>query len=384
MRKWLSIVSAACLLLSPFATFAADYESHTSTDQSPPIAQTLVREGDLAIKLAANLNLGKPTDETTAENMLATAGIAPLNGWISDYPVTPQIVGQLNDAISKAAEAGTLKISAQEASSGLNQLVAQLNLPEPAGDQTGTPGTEQTSPTVVNNYYYNEGPPIITYYPPPADYVYLYDWVPYPVFWVGFWFPGFFICHNFTTTVFVTQPFLSVNATFVTTRVIVSNRFVDPVTRRVVSIDPVVKTSAGTIRPMTTLTRSDGQSFLTVADMHRGSALRGMAPVRTGSRSGSSFGNPGARKGANAIVSRSMQAMNSPASIPYRNRGFVEQRGIRSPGRMTRPPMTTPYRAFNRTGFPRQARPMRSFSGPVMMNSHSSGPRYVNHGHWRG
>ena len=93
MKKLLSIILTASLLLYPFATFAADYVSQPSqAQQVPPVAQTLVREGDFAVKLAATLNLGLPTNEAEAEDMLAKAGVAPLNGWISDYPMTPQIV----------------------------------------------------------------------------------------------------------------------------------------------------------------------------------------------------------------------------------------------------------------------------------------------------
>ena len=95
---------AAGLLLYPFAGFAQDYGSQTSqTQQAPPVAQTLVREGDFAVKLAAELNLGNPPNEAAAEDMLARAGVSPLNGWISDYPMTPEIIGQLGDSITAAA-----------------------------------------------------------------------------------------------------------------------------------------------------------------------------------------------------------------------------------------------------------------------------------------
>ena len=99
MSKLLSIIMAASLLVFPFATFAVDYGSQSSqTQQVPPVAQTLVREGDFAIKLATELGLGSPTEEAAAEEMLAKAGVLPVNGWISDYPVTPEIIGQLNDS----------------------------------------------------------------------------------------------------------------------------------------------------------------------------------------------------------------------------------------------------------------------------------------------
>src|SRR6266508_604571 len=99
MKKWLSILMSASLLLYPFAGFAQDYGPQTSKDQqTPPVAQTLVREGDFAIKLAAELKLGNPANEAAAEDMLARAGVSPMNGWISDYPITPQIIGQIGDS----------------------------------------------------------------------------------------------------------------------------------------------------------------------------------------------------------------------------------------------------------------------------------------------
>jgi hypothetical protein len=321
MKKWLSIMMSASLLLYPFAGFAQDYGPQTSKEQqAPPVAQTLVREGDFAIKLAAELNLGNPANEAAAEDMLAEAGVSPLNGWLSDYPMTPEIIGQIGDSITTASGEGKLAMTAGEATKGLYSLASQMNLPTPAGPSDGTkiarttPGgiapEENYNPTVVNNYYYDQGPPIISYYPPPVDYVYLYDWVPYPAFWFGFWFPGFFICHNFTHTVIIS------NTGFVTRTGIVSNRIINPATRTVTTIDPVVRTSAGTVRPMTALRTGSGRLFRTAADMNRGVMLSGVSPVRTGTAiSDSAAGRGGfrtleARKGAQAIYSRSVQGMS--------------------------------------------------------------------------
>src|ERR1700690_2603496 len=78
--------------------------------QPPPINAPLVREGDFAMKLAEALNVGHPQSESEAENMLGTAGIAPRNGWIADYPVTPDIVGELRDSVGYAAQAKTIAI----------------------------------------------------------------------------------------------------------------------------------------------------------------------------------------------------------------------------------------------------------------------------------
>jgi hypothetical protein len=65
---------------------------HDGNTQPPPAAVPLVREGAFALNLAA-LSLDHPTSEVEAESILGTAGIAPSNGWIADYPVTPDIIG---------------------------------------------------------------------------------------------------------------------------------------------------------------------------------------------------------------------------------------------------------------------------------------------------
>ena len=372
MKKWLSIILAAGLLLYPFATFAEDYGSQSSQAQeSPPVAQPLVREGDFAIKLAATLDIGTPTDEAVAEDMLAKAGVAPLNGWISDYPVTPQIIGQLHDSIAKAAAEGKLPMTSDEATRGLASLAQQANLPTPAGpgNASNTPQSpeEASNPTVINNYYYDEGPPIVTYYPPPYDYFYLYDWVPYPVWWFGFWFPGFYICHNFTTTVFVSSPFFVNRTGFVNRRAVVSNHVIDPVTRTVLRVDPVTRTSAGTIQPVTTLRAPSGRMFTTLTQMRSVVKASGLNVVRgkggpsvRGTRAAGGFKTPEARKSAGAIYSRSAAGMRydrGPARSTYRG----GERRTNVPGRSYGPPAT---RRGNETVRPYegQGTPRRSYN----------------------
>jgi hypothetical protein len=311
MRKWLSIIVAADLLLYPFAAIAVDYGSQPSqTQEAPPVAQSLVREGDFAVELAATLDLGNPTDEAVAEDMLAKTGVAPLNGWLSDYPMTPEIVGQLHDSIAKAAGEGRLPMTFDEATRGLNYLTAKMKLPSPAGPGTaeneGTrPHADQSNPTVINNYYYEEGPPVITYYPPPYNYGYLYDWVPYPAWWFGFWFPGFYICHNFTTTVVVS------NGVFVNRTAVVSNRVIDPVTRTVVRVDPVARAGTGTVKSVTMLRTESGRTFTTLTEMRKVAGVTGLNAGRPGSSVKSAprtegFKSPAARKSAEAINSRSI------------------------------------------------------------------------------
>lgn len=76
--------------------------------------------------------------------------------------------------------------------------------PAPAAEVAGPAGNPEwqtTAPSppveVMNDYYEEAGPPVITYYVPPPAYYYLYSWVPYPFWWSGFYFGGFFILHDF-------------------------------------------------------------------------------------------------------------------------------------------------------------------------------------------
>lgn len=177
--------------------------SGEEVSQPPPISQALVREGDFALKLAESLKLGKPQGEAEAESMLASAGIAPKNGWIADYPLTPDIIGELEKAVGEAADAKKLPIPKNEALKALRTAVVEFELPIvaeiPDSYTEGPPpaAPEYTEPGVIDNYYYAEGPPVITYYPPPWDYYYMYAWVPTPFWWSGFYFPGFYILHDF-------------------------------------------------------------------------------------------------------------------------------------------------------------------------------------------
>ncbi|HUI68515.1 MAG TPA: hypothetical protein VL087_09975 [Nitrospirota bacterium] len=339
MKKLLLIILTAGLLLYPFATFAADYGSQPSqTQQAPPVAQALVREGYFAVKLAAMLNLGSPTNEAEAEDMLAKAGVAPLNGWISDYPMTPEIVGQLKDSIASAASEGKLSMNSEEATKGLYSLASQMTLPTPAGEGATAPEGNnapvgQSDSQTITNYYYDQGPPIITYYPPPVYYGYLYDWVPYPVFWFGFWFPGYYVCNSFTKVVWVnSRPF------------IVSNNVIDHHGRRVAVVDPVVRTNTGGVRPITTLRTEDGRTFRNLTDLRNGASLTGPNTGRPGAYSNSAlrtqgFRSPEAWKNAEAIYSRSVERTRSAVVRD----GGMAARGVE--GRTFEP--ITPERTFN-------------------------------------
>jgi len=372
MKRWLSIVAAAGLLLSPVVTRAADPDQ-SSANQNPPVAQALVREGDFAIKLAAELNLGNADDEATAESLLASAGIAPKNGWISDYPVTPQIIGQLHDAIAQAAADGTL--SDAYANQVLDRVVAEMTLPEPSGSAgTETTATAPSDAAVINNYYATEGPPIVTYYPPPVQYAYLYDWVPYPAFWYGYWFPGFYICHDFTTIVYVTDshghhgnghghghghgPEHGGAHGHGTGTAVVSNHFRDPVSGQRVAVDQDIRTKSGT--RSSTILRSEGRSFMTVTDLRQGRTISGFSTA--GNRAVFPRGD---------TVRPMMHSQSRVSGSPALN----SNGGMAQTARYTGRPV---IRNVGSSGFSRAdtSRPMmRSQSrvyGPAMMNSHGS------------
>ncbi|MGA2518338.1 MAG: DUF4124 domain-containing protein [Thermodesulfobacteriota bacterium] len=255
--------------------------------QSPPIGQTLVREGDFAVQLAEVLKIGPAKGEAEAESTLAAAGIMPKNGWIADYPVTPDIIGELQNAVGSAVDSGKLKMNRDEAAKAVQNLAAQQGLPVQVDDRQNP--VEQQPPDygdseVVNNYYYDEGPPVVSYYPPPWDYYYLYAWVPCPFWYTGFWFPGFFVLNDFHIH--------HGHGHFI------SNHFVDPKTHASSRIDPRTRATGGV-----------GRSF-----------------AGTGSRG---FSSPEARKGASSIFNRSASGRTSGQSI---NTGRQYRSFQRSPG----------------------------------------------------
>jgi len=230
MKKVIAAIIPLALLLLPLAIYA---QSDQSSKEIPPVSQALVPEGDFALKLAPSLGLGTPSTEAQAEDMLTSVGIAPKNGWIADYPITPIVIGELQNAVAGAADAYRLPIGKDDALTAFQNLIVEFGLAVvPGGSNQYAESQLQPDSTVINDYYYEEGPPVVTYYPPPWDYYYLYDWVPYPFWWGGFFFSGFFCLHDFHRVVFVGHH-----------NHLISNHFVDPVTHAVTTVDPVSRTS---------------------------------------------------------------------------------------------------------------------------------------------
>ena len=275
---------------APSGNIAVRAQSGETATQPPPIAQTLIREGDFAIKLAEALKIGQAKNEAEAESTLASAGIAPKNGWIADYPVTPDIVGELQNAVGTAADSGKLGMKKDDALRAFRTTAVELQLPiiaeVPDGyaESTSLTAPQYAEPSVINNYYDTEGPPVVTYYAPPPDYYYMYAWVPSPFWCSGFFFPGFFVLRDFHRVTFMHRH-----------ACVITNHIRDHRTGRIFAVDPA---------------RRQAGSFWGGKD----------APHGTG------FNSAEARKGARSIFERSRDrvALNHP-SMPITGRGFNDR-----------------------------------------------------------
>jgi len=310
MKNLFAIAAALGLMIIPFVAYTQSEQAGLIAAQpeqaakAPPVSQQLIPEGDFALKLATGLKLGTPTTEVQAEDMLTAVGIAPKNGWIADYPMTPIIIGQLRNAVVAAGALKKLPMEKDEALQTFEGLTAEFGLaivPGPEQYAEGQPptGSEYVPSPVIDEYYYTEGPPVVTYYPPSWDYYYLYGWVPYPFWCSGFFFPGFFILNDFHHH---------------QGHHLISNHFIDPKTHASVRVDPTTRTRG------TAATRNSGG---------------------TGSRG---FASPEARKGATSIFSRSANGRTysqvGNTGRPYRGshgawtgsgRSFSSSRGFSRP-----------------------------------------------------
>ncbi len=326
MKSLMVIAMALGLTLTPIVTYAQSDQAgppvQQRAPQTPPVSQELIAEGEFALRLATGLKLGTPATEAQAEDMLTAAGIAPKNGWIADYPMTPIIIGQVRDAVVSAAASNKIAMGKDEASKTFDGVTAEFGLaivPGPDQYAEGQPPSdgEYAPPPEIEDYYYTEGPPVITYYSPPWDYYYLYGWVPYPFWYSGFFFPGFYILNDFHCYHHHHHH-----------HHLISNHFVDSKTRASLRVDPTTKT-AGTAA--TRITKGIGS--------HR-------------------FATREARMGASSIFNRSVHGRTSGQSgITGRQYG-----GFRNPS-------TGSGRSFDR-GFTGQSN--RSFGGAPSTGGHGS------------
>jgi len=333
------------LLLLPLMVNA---QSNQMTTEGPPVSQPLIPEGDFALKLVTTLKVGTPNSEAQAEDMLTSVGITPKNGWIADYPVTPIIIDELEDAIVAASDANKLPMGKDEALNAFQNLLAEFGLAVlPGGSDKYAENQPQPNSTVINNYYYEEGPPVVTYYPPPWDYYYLYAWVPYPFWCSGFFFPGFFILNDFNIIVVVNFHGHHHHHK-------ITNHFIDPKTHTVLKVDPRTrmigrtgKTSPSRIQGFNSAEARKGAASIFERSRNRVNSINGSIktmgnkagrnPSTIGRQNGMNF-QGGQKKSFQAPKVTNERSINVP---PMSNRGGSRSFGSsESPGRTLSAPST--------------------------------------------
>ncbi len=226
------VVLTLLLLMMPALLLA---QSELARPGAPPVGQPLVTEGVFAVNLGSALGVTTTNDEVEAESQLGELGIAPRNGWIADYPVTPDIIVELQNAVSDAVDVGRLSMGKDEALKKLNDTTVGFGLavrPYTAGTpyEPSASCANYPNPAIIRNSYDAEGAPVVTYYCPPSDYYNLYVWVPAPFWWSDLWFPGFFILNDFHRVVRLHKNV-----------VVVTNHFNEVRTHRAFRVDPVAR-----------------------------------------------------------------------------------------------------------------------------------------------
>jgi len=383
MKRRLLLASVFALLLLPAVVLG---RIAGASAQPPPIEQTLVREGDFALRLAAVLRVGQFSTEAEAEERLAALGISPRNGWIADYPMTPDITIEVREAVAAAASAGRLPMSTEEALALVQSVNAELGL-SVYSEAYPTSGGEQAygqyyDAGAIQDYYYGYGPPTITYYTPPLDYYYLYSWVPYSFWWGGFAFGGYFILNDFHRTVVINKGF---HRGHPPRHKIISNHYRDKRTGRFRKVDPVTRISGN--RNRHTRNPSPPRAFRP-GQQHRGAAsilARDVERRRANSGRQSEF-NAGINRSATnraRIHSRPSASSSATRSIeraarqrtrnPYGYRSTVpDQRSRSIQTRQNRRSDNFNYRAFQSDSFGRANRTSISRGSPGGNRSFSS------------
>jgi hypothetical protein len=91
--------------------------------------------------------------EAETESMLASVGIAPRNGWIVDYPLTPDIIGELRSATGSAGDSGKTAMKKEEALVAVHVLIDnQWRLPAAPREEQAREYGEYT-PAVYEGFF---------------------------------------------------------------------------------------------------------------------------------------------------------------------------------------------------------------------------------------
>ena len=360
--------------------------SQETAKPSPPIAQTLVREGEFAIKLAEALKVGTAKSEAEAESMLASAGITPQNGWIADYPMTPDIIGELEEAVAQAADAQKLVLGKNEALRALRTVAVEQELPiiaegtegpDQYGESPPPTTPEYTTPSEIDNYYYAEGPPIVTYYPPPWDYYYLYAWIPSPFWYSGFYFPGFFILHDFHRGIHSNGH-----------AHIITNHQRDHRTGGIYAIDPARRHSprnfGGRDAPQmrgfnSTEARNGARSIFDRSHGRLGSGNAAMSvPGRGPNQAKPDYSRPGRVDGRKQVYNRESR------SSGFSGRSGNERRPPAMDRRMSRTPGVTGSQGMGNTNFGRRQESMSRQNGTTIQRPSLGGTQSFSRPHSQG
>ncbi|MDR3570468.1 MAG: hypothetical protein P4L43_20785 [Syntrophobacteraceae bacterium] len=150
MRSMLIMVLAAGLALLPYGAPVGAQEKTSS--ESPPIEHPPVSEGQFAVRLAEALGVASSREKAAAEDSLARANIAPRSGWVSDYPMTPDIIEEVRQSASMSASAGGLNMSEAGAARAVTGVSAAMNLPTRSGGQYGRSGYSLSSHSTSSEY----------------------------------------------------------------------------------------------------------------------------------------------------------------------------------------------------------------------------------------
>lgn len=205
MKRARILLLAAALLIPALVTAQQPVEKSSISAIEP----VLVRQGDFAMLLVEALHLGVAERQESAISRLEDADIAPEDGWIADYPMTPEILAQLAPTLGDAADSGAIALSRDEALGALQALAAEfgLSLPDELGPRYARrylrDDAYDCQGSTIRRYYDNYAPPVLSYCRPPYDYDYLYDWRPYGSWWHGHYYPGYYLLHRFHLVIHV-------------------------------------------------------------------------------------------------------------------------------------------------------------------------------------
>jgi hypothetical protein len=62
--------------------------------------------------------------------------ISPRTGWISDYPMAPDIIAEVRESAARSASSGNLQLSGTDAAGMVDKVSIAMNLPVKPGESS--------------------------------------------------------------------------------------------------------------------------------------------------------------------------------------------------------------------------------------------------------